>query len=358
MNMDIKNLIKNYVDGLFNNIIKIENIIKNRKTHGIYSKKIFIKKKSISKEKMNKEKDNKYDIEKLMEDFSLLKIPDVELPEIMSKELKNWAIYERNNIYKERTLMRNKPFAFLGVGELGEELVLYMYPETIGSASKGGIAFDNKTIDIKTKELISAKEIKTVCLEGSKICINCKNKAPRFQPKCIYCDNSMFKLIADSRAGISSKQHIIYKEYLKEYIIFVIKYIEDKNIISFKGYKFLSSNDYFDKYINNQYVSGSSKGGTCNFLPYSYDWYLSGPIKIMDINIDINNEEPIITTLYYNIQNTSIEYVPKSIFNKIELDKYELNDNIEEYEYQYIMSKGVTIRNKNIGKSRGVVTRK
>ena len=33
------------------------------------------------------------------------------------------------------------------IGDLGEELALYMYPLSIGGSSKGGIAFDNKEIN-------------------------------------------------------------------------------------------------------------------------------------------------------------------------------------------------------------------
>ena len=48
------------------------------------------------------------------------------------------------NIEKETNSNRDQPYAFLGLGSMGEELALIMYPEYVGSASKGGCAYDLK----------------------------------------------------------------------------------------------------------------------------------------------------------------------------------------------------------------------
>ena len=135
-----------------------------------------------------------------------------------------------------------------------------MYPETIGSGSKGGMSFDNKTLG-QDNQLVSVKEVKTVSLIGTKICTICNYKCPPFQTKCIYCKGDDFKNKSDSRASISSGAHIKYKHLINHYIIFVQDYDDNTKTISIKGYKFLSTNNYFNRYIQNQYDSGNNKGG-------------------------------------------------------------------------------------------------
>ena len=105
---------------------------------------------------------------------------------MLFERLSQWGQDENRNILKEKKLNRNLPFAFLGMGELGEELCLYMYPNSYGMASKGGIAFDNLEYKdnenkLKPDNVKFAREIKFVCLDGSKACTKCNNKSPRFQ---------------------------------------------------------------------------------------------------------------------------------------------------------------------------------
>ena len=276
------------------------------------------------------------------------------LSKLFNDRIQEWAKNEKKNIVKEQNLNKNHSFAFTNIGDLGEELALYMYPLSIGGSSKGGIAFDNKEIN-ENKETINAREIKVVCLEGSKQCNKCKNKCPRFQNHCLYCNKeSSFKLISDSRAGISASAHIKYKNVLSEYIIFIIEYNEQTSIIDFKCFKILSSNIYFNKYIENQYKNSTSN--TCNLLPYSYDWHLSGPIKIIDIKINISINEPKIDILFYNMNSIIYEKVPKKIFKQHEIEKYGIIH--ENTEYEIINEKNITLRSKPFNKSRGKLIRK
>lgn len=284
----------------------------------------------------------------------------MEPPAILTEDLEAYGTNEKKNIDKEKTRNRNQPYAFLSGGNLGEQLAIDMYPETIGGASKGGIAFDNKTLDHDNK-VVSAKEVKFVSLIGTKECITCKNKCPPFQHTCLYCKSTDFKDNSDSRASISSNAHIKYKHVINEYIIFVQDYNDSTDTISVKGFKFLSANHYFDTYIQNQYDSGSKKGA-CNFIPYSYDWFLSGPISI--INVDINiSIEPKITYHLYNpasevyddIPNSMLEKLLNSNEKKIVLDKTRLINGAFEYDYIKDLFK---LRAKTIGKSRGSTVRK
>lgn len=310
-------------------------------------------------------------VEKILEKFSELDVKDINIVIKIQKnfrkkyqliqDLKEYGVTEKKNITKEKTRNHNQCYAFLGGGDFGEQITLSIFPETIGSASKGGMSFDNKTLD-KDKNIKHAKEVKFVCLVGTNECKSCKQKCPPFQKKCIYCNGEKFKNNSDSRAGISSTAHIKYKKYINEYIIYVQDYNNDKEIISIKGYKFLSKNNYFDNYIQNQYDSGDKIGGTCNFIPYSYDWYMSGQIMFMDVDIDISKDDPILKFHKYNPNLDIYDDIPVNEFkNKLNstelnlLDKQLLKNNFLKYSY---ISYLLTIRHKSIGKSRGTTTRK
>lgn len=300
---------------------------------------------------------------KIIEDEERKKIDLISISKSnLTQDLENYGKNEKNNINKEKTRNRNQPYAFLNGGNFGEELTLEMFPNTIGSGSKGGMAFDNKTYD-ENKNIKKAKEVKFISLNGTKQCLRCKEKTPIFQKKCIKCNNEKFKIMRDSRASISSKSHIDYKSIINEYIIFVQDYNDITKLISLKAYKFLSNNEYFNDYIQNQYDSGDNVGGSCNLIPYSYDWYLSGPITILDVDIDITNTKPIINYKLYNPLSDKYDKCLISDFNKIltinekeKIDKQIINDNIY-YNYEFI-SKNLKLRYKSIGKSRGTTTRR
>lgn len=269
--------------------------------------------------------------------------------------LREFAQHEFRNIAKERRICRNMPFAFTNIGDLGEELALYIYPESIGSASKGGCAFDNRTI---TNGVVTAREIKTVSLNGSKKCRSCGRKAPFMQPRCTHCNCLMFGHKEDSRAGISATAHVKYHEQLREYVIFLVKYNIVGEFISVRGYKFDSSNHYFDKLVRNQKENG--KGDTCNFIPYSYDWHMSGPMKVMDVDIYPNLA---IDTKYMNFANTTIEGIPLKnyntgtvIFTKAELAKNALTESMFPINYEENISR-FDIRTKTHGRARGETSR-
>lgn len=269
--------------------------------------------------------------------------------------LREFAQQQFRNIAKEKTLCRNMPFAFTNLGDFGEELALYIYPESIGSASKGGCAFDNRTVK---GDVVTAREIKTVSLNGSKKCNGCGNKAPFMQPHCVFCGGTEFRQMEDSRAGIGATAHVKYHDQLKEYLIFLVKYNIVGEFISIRGYKFDSSNQYFDKLIRNQKENGS--GDTCNFIPYSYDWHMSGPMKVMDIDIYPNTA---IDTKYMNFDNTVIDEIPfknyntgKVIFTKAELEKKALVQQMFPMNYEENIWR-FDIRTKSHGRARGETKR-
>jgi len=282
------------------------------------------------------------------------------------EEIIEWCSSEFKNIRREKTFNKNMSFAFTDLGDTGELFTLILYPESIGSSSKGGCAFDNKEYNDDYTFKIT-REVKFLSLDGSKICKTCETlnktngtkretKVPRFQTKCLFCKESNFYIPKDSRWGISAKAH---KDYcnntykLNEYILFLSEFDETNNCINLKCYKIYSSNKYFTDYIENQYENG--KGNTCNFQPYSWDFYLSGPISLFDINIDENGE---ISENFFDLKNENIMNVPKSIIEKNKKNcTYEGAVPEEGLKYSNIIDV-CTIKKKSLGKKRGTITRK
>lgn len=275
-----------------------------------------------------------------------------------------WANIEFKNIQKEINMARNIPFAFQHVGNLGEELALYMYPNSIGSGSKGGFAFDNREINYVTKETTKTREVKFVSLDGSKTCKICKEKAPPFQTTCCFCNGSVFKLGNDSRCTISAASHVKYKmsHNLLEYILFVSKYDRLNNSIRIRSFKINSNNVYFEKYIQTQYKNGKVK--TCNLLPYSRDFHLSGPVMLFDMSFCAKDKK----VHSFNLENEEIMNIPLfnennrlKIFKNTDLKKYSVSItenmfgttglNYNEYINRF------TIKNKSHGKRRGETNR-
>ena len=275
----------------------------------------------------------------------------------LKQEISEWGLDEFKKINKKKKLNKDLCFAFLGLGEIGELFTLIMFPNSIGSASKGGCSFDNREgYNEATGGYNITREVKFASLDGSKQCSRCKIKTSRFQTECLKCGGKNFKLINDSRWGISAKAHKDYynnKYNLNEYILYVSEFNDKDENINLKCFKILSSNRYFSEYINNQYENG--KGNTCNMLPYSWDFHLSGPIMLFDINIKNNG---IISENFWNLDNTNIVNIPKNLIKKNKKNcNYEgviPNEGLDYNNYiQYF-----AMKKKNLGKDRGEVVRK
>lgn len=284
----------------------------------------------------------------------------------LCEEIIDWSLSEFKNINKEKKFNKNIGFAFSGLGDQGEVFTSIMYPNSIGSASKGGCAFDNKEYNDDGSFKIT-REVKFLSLDGSKICKTCESqnkkngtkgetKVPRFQPRCLFCKESNFDIPKDSRWCISAKAHKdycndIYK--LNEYVLFLSEYNETDNSINLECYKISSNNQYFSNYIENQFTNGT--GNNCNFQPYSWDFYMSGPIILFNINIDENGE---INENFFDLKNENIMRVPKNIIEKNKKNcEYDKSIPEEGVEYLNIID-FCTIKKKSLGKKRGKITRK
>ena len=274
-----------------------------------------------------------------------------EIKEYIQEYMKN----EIQNIYKERKGLKNISKAFRGVGDFGEELTTMIFPKSVCSGSKGGCAFDNNEYN-ETGELLLAREVKTCCLMQPKKCniCNSKQKTPYFQEVCIFCKQNNFTHKSDSRFGIDSKSHFKYIDYIKEYVLILIDYDNIANQINLKVFIVDSNNEYFAHYLKNQ-LEKSEKSDTCNLLPYSYDFYSSGPIKIIDLTMDI---ECNIVNEYINLTNT----IPIEFDTRILKKKEKIQMNIPEdtgvvFIPYHKIKEQLILRDKNLNKDRGDTSR-
>jgi hypothetical protein len=252
------------------------------------------------------------------------------------------------NIEKEKNGNKNLSKAFRGIGDFGEELATIINPNSFGSASKGGCAFDNFEIN-SSGDIISATEVKTCCHIQPKKCKKCSKKIPYYQKICSFCNGNEFSKINDSRFGIDAKAHFDYIELLKDYLLIYINDID--NIIKISVFVIKSSNIYFNNYIKNQ-LEKSEKSNTCNLLPFSYDFYSSGPIKIIDLEYDLIGN---LLSEYIDRFNDMYLDFDTSCLTSIEKNKYCIKDE-KTIPYKEIQNK-LEIRNKKLNKERGQTTR-
>lgn len=271
---------------------------------------------------------------------------DIKKYEKIINFLKIYTSREFENMELEKNDNQGLSYVNLNIGDIGEMITTMFFNKSKKYPSKGGCAPDNYEI-INNK--IIKREIKTISLDGTKECKNnkCKTKNTYFSLKCINCDSSEFKFNSDSRANINSDT-IINNNQL---IINVIKYNKINNSFNFVMWNFDINNEYFKKYCENQKKNGKTK--SCNFIPYSYDWFLSAPMKIFECELFIDK----IILNYLNIDNKIIERIPVSIFSKEEINYLEINTQHSFIKYDDYKNKFV-LRKKNLGKERGIVKEK
>jgi hypothetical protein len=268
----------------------------------------------------------------------------------LKEELLFFNFIQRVYIKKEKKYNKNISIAFSNISGFAEELTLIIYKNSFGGCSKGGCAFDNITLD-KYNNIKSAREVKICCLIQPKKC-ECGSKIPYFQIKCIFCSRQEFKFVKDSRFGIDAKAQHLYNNIINEYILYLIDFNDEKEDINFKCYKINSNNKYFQKYLENQ-RKNSKSSNTCNLLPFSYDFYLSGPMLLFDFNLTKENNFIINS---YNLLNNKKVDIPINIFYKNEIKQFNIPAKTKYLDYNNWEDK-LILRNKNLNKNRGITTR-
>lgn len=293
--------------------------------------------------------------------------------------------YELERILDEETDNLNISQAFDGIGKFGEILTTTIFPGSIGSASKGGCAFDNHCLITNKK-----REVKTCCIIQPKICNSCvqinkvnlskekidqssiegvvssilediiekidprptqnQTKVPFFQKRCLFCgETANFSYPKDSRFSIDCKAHFAYEADIVEYVFHLIDYKDDK--IIFETFVIQSANRYFRQMLKNQLEKGAS--AHCNFLPRSHDFYSSAPIKILEM---VYTKEKNIQSFIFDPENREIceypmELLSKELKKSLKVDPQKTHISYEELEDKLEPKK------KNFGKIRGTVTR-
>jgi hypothetical protein len=297
--------------------------------------------------------------------------------------------YELERIKDEETDNLNISQAFDGIGKFGEILTTAIFAGSIGSASKGGCAFDNHCLRTNKK-----REVKTCCIIQPKICNSCtqinkdndnqssvtgivgsilaeiidkiaapltvdlpahpypnQTKVPFFQKRCLFCGEIVnFTYPKDSRFSIDCKAHFVYESQIAEYIFHLIDYKDDK--IIFETFVIQSANKYFRQMLKNQLEKGAS--AHCNFLPRSHDFYSSAPIKILEM---VYTRDKQVESFVFNPENREIceypvELLSKGLKKTLKVDPQKTHISYEELEDKLEPKK------KNFGKLRGNVTRK
>ncbi len=287
--------------------------------------------------------------------------------------------YELERIQDEEADNLNISQAFDGIGKFGEILTTAIFAGSIGSASKGGCAFDNHCLRTNKK-----REVKTCCIIQPKICNICakpppkeptdtsniiisilaeivdkiaghtvgagQTKVPFFQKQCLFCgETANFIYPKDSRFSIDCKAHFAYEADIMEYIFHLIDYKDDR--IIFETFVIQSANKYFRQMLKNQLEKGAS--AHCNFLPRSHDFYSSAPIKILEM---VYTRDKQVASFFFNPENHEIceypvELLSKELKKTLKMDPQKTHISYEELEDKLEPKK------KNFGKIRGAVTR-
>jgi hypothetical protein len=247
---------------------------------------------------------------------------------------------------------------YLTIGPKGPEFeVLSNYELNLKGTGASSCGFDhNDGSEDKGANLVQPKDCnsggtnqKPRCVVTGKL-----EKVHPYSDKCPKCNRDYFLIHNDSRWGIDTNSHFKYD--IKKYNCWVF-YPEGHNPMSktyyLELYRVDSSNPNFQKILEIQYKYGSKKNK--NFLPFSSDFYASGPTMLSKFKIDYQND-------YFECQRLQTEEIVYD--NKILniLDPYLVNSFVQvknSYTYNEIkefidIEKKVTKH----GKERGEISRR
>ena len=218
-----------------------------------------------------------------------------------------------------QSIDRNLDLFFTNKGDCGEYLGS-LVSDKLGTGS-GGSGFDLSDGSL-------ADEVKFACLIQPSRCNECGSKVLFFEKECRRCNSTDLKPLNDSRWSIDTDAGIKYHEEMDNYILQLLEpkeYTSSCRTFIYKYYIVDAHNKYFLNYLQNQYNGGSKK--TANFIPYSFDFYMSEPIKLIEIEIEVGEEGNEYNTIFWDLENTTVEEMPTSILRKKEL--HTLLDNID-----------------------------
>jgi len=131
----------------------------------------------------------------------------------------------------------------------------------------------------------------------------------------------------------------------------IIKHDLEDSHIHLEVYIIKSDNVYFTNYIKNQAENSSSR--TCNLLPYSYDFYASGPIKVISVTYDMH--AALVSEEIDLSQCMALDF-DTSVLTRAEKSNYEIYEATRFVPYDEIKDR-LILRKKSLNKSRGTTTR-
>lgn len=258
---------------------------------------------------------------------------------MLSNFIQSYASRWANDLHMERTigLVTKNSMAFSGVASFGEVLCSLL----TGMYGKGGSGSGH---DLSNGRF--AAEVKTVCWAQPWKCEICEKRSPHTSKLCVHCGSNNIINPRDSRAGISASAHLKYIDTLASYYIVLIDHVKD-DIYSVHVWVIDSSNPYFHTYVKQQ---SEQKSKTCNFIPRSYDFHMSGPKLIYEIKLLLENEPK-----FELVEHDKIEDMPVSVL-KTKAEKALFPEFETHIPYDIALER-LAIRNKCYGKPRGETTR-
>lgn len=190
--------------------------------------------------------------------------------------LYSYAKMWQHSLHMERTfgLALRMPFSFPDIDRYGEALCALL-SGLKGSGTKGSGAdlTDGRIQD----------EVKTVCLCQPSRCTRCDRRSPWSDTVCAHCGNADLERMTDSRFGINAAAHLKDKDTLRQYWCVALEHVGGE-VFQTTVWTIQSSNSYFTAYVEQQ-AKQSSK--TCNLLPRSYDFVLSGAKRVFQVQMTL-----------------------------------------------------------------------
>jgi hypothetical protein len=194
----------------------------------------------------------------------------------LSTFLSHYANLWQQSLHMERTLgvQLRMPFSFPDIDRYGEALCgLLTGLKGSGTKGSGADLSDGRIQD----------EVKTVCLCQPWRCTVCKKRTPWTHTVCGHCGTASLERMGDSRFGISASAHLKDRATLRNYWCVALDHVSG-DVYRTTVWKIDATNAYFNTYVEQQHAHGSD---TCNLLPRSYDFVLSGALRVLQVDMTL-----------------------------------------------------------------------
>lgn len=162
-----------------------------------------------------------------------------------------------------------------------------------------------------------------------------------------------------ARAGIDAKAGIKYHAQMDKYIIQIIDpkiNHRDCRTVIYKAFIIDAHDANFVEYMQYQLDYGSKNN--CNLVGYSYDFYRASPIKLVELEIEI--ETNTISCIYFNLQNDKPELMTKKAMANVkgiqDTKEYLKNNNLLD-KVGTLPASHFKLGKKSHGKARGITGR-